>query len=121
MPLDAVTVATAPHRRARRVTIGSGIFDGGTENLFRGARYRITSRGGQLEILGPESISPTQVVLERPLAKLDITGLNDQVLITEPGPTGPLFVIGFRSLTGTSAEDCARMLVAARRRSAARR
>jgi hypothetical protein len=120
---SAVATSTVPAspRGTRLVTIGSGLFDGGTEDLRRGARYRIALRGRRLQIMGPESISPRQLVLDRPLAQLDITGFNDQLLITEPGPNGPLFLVGFRGLAGTTAEECARMLVAARRRSSSRR
>ncbi len=84
----------------------TGVYVAGTARLEAGRRYGIAVRESRLEILGPTDVSPTVVLLQRPIGAIDVTTVDGRLILSESGG-GSGLVLAFMSVNGTSIDGLA--------------
>ena len=83
--------------------LATAVYFGGTAGLVVGSRYAIVRQEDRLRLLGPIDWDPTAIALERPLAEMMVTAIEDRLIIRSGGWRG--IALAFGSLAGSSGED----------------
>lgn len=92
--------------------VASAIYVGGTAPLLPGARYSIGAHEGQMQVLGPVDVHPGRVVLSRSLRDIEVSGINNRIIIGEKRSVGGgRLGLVFTGLVGCAVEDLERILV----------
>jgi hypothetical protein len=93
-----------PRRPAREgQMLATAVYFGGTAGLVVGSRYAIVREQDRLRLLGPIDWDPMAIALERPLAEMVVTAVEDRLIIRSDGWRG--IALAFGSLAGASGED----------------
>jgi hypothetical protein len=97
-----------PRIEARRAShdgemLATAVYFGGTAGLVVGSRYAIVRQGDRLRLMGPIDWDPTATALERPLAEMMVTAVEDRLIIRSEGWRG--VALAFGSLAGSSGAD----------------
>jgi hypothetical protein len=107
-PPDEPTVVEAEAAASTHEVLATGAYLGGTERLVAGSRYAVTLRGGSLEVCGPMSETPDQVVAARDLDAVEIVDIGGRLVITGQGTGKRNFIIVLDALIGADAESLER-------------
>lgn len=83
-----------------------------------GARYTLTIRDEEFQVLGPADVQPGQIVLSRRIEELDSTALGDRLIIVGISKRLQGYESVFTSLAGQTAQEVDRTLDSARNRGA---
>ncbi len=85
----------------------SGIFVTGTNSLRPGSRYLIHVTAARLNVLGPVEVDPQAVAVACGLGGLDVTGINDRLIISGTDDRRRNLILVFMNLTGGRLEAIA--------------
>jgi hypothetical protein len=105
-PVTTGRIAVAPQARAAGDDSGSdpqteilatATYVTGTARLDPGQRYGIALRGSRLLILGPVDLEPERIVVDRPVADIEVNALEGRLLISEQTRSG--LVLAFMSVS----------------------
>jgi hypothetical protein len=83
--------------------LATAVYFGGTAGLVVGSRYSIVRQEDRLRLMGPIDWDPTATALERPIAELMVTAIEDRLIIRSEGWRG--VALAFGSLAGSTGED----------------
>ena len=111
-PTSTGRIAVAPQARAAGDDAGSdrhpevlatATYVTGTARLDPGQRYGIALRGSRLLILGPVDLEPKRIVVDRPVADIQVSALEGRLVISEQTRSG--LVLAFMSVSGGGPDD----------------
>jgi hypothetical protein len=108
IPRWVTSGASRPPAERRRTShdaelLATAVYFGGTAGLVVGSRYAIVRHDDRLRLLGPIDWDPTAIALERPVAEVMVTAIEDRLIIRSEGWRG--IALAFGSLAGSSGED----------------
>ena len=118
-PPDRI-VAPAVHRPPARVEpeagpvtrlLATATYVTGTARLEPGRRYGIAIREARFQVLGPVDIDDKVVALERPVADINVSGLEGRLVVSEQKRSG--VVLAFMSVAGAGLDELAGAIRAA--------
>jgi hypothetical protein len=113
-------VAPAAHRPPARpepepgpVTriLATATYVTGTARLEPGRRYGIAICDTRFQVLGPVDIDAKVVALERPVADINVSGLEGRLVVSEQTRSG--MVLAFMSVSGAGLDELAGAIRAA--------
>lgn len=91
----------------------AGVFVSGNGGLDTGARYILRRAADRLAVLGPVDRDPNRVVVSFDLASLDVTGMNERLILSGPAGRGRDTFLVFVALTPGPLEMVAEAIAAA--------
>jgi hypothetical protein len=84
--------------------LATAVFVAGNARLEPGHRYGLALRSTRLQILGPTDMDPSTVVLDRPVADVEVREVEGRLIVSEPhGRSG--LVLAFMSVAGATTAD----------------
>lgn len=91
----------------------SGIFVTGTNGLRPGSRYLLHVTASRMHVLGPVEIDPTAVAVGCGLRGLDVTGMNERLVISGTDDQRRNLILVFMNVTGGRLDALAETMAAA--------
>jgi hypothetical protein len=102
-PRDNWVTPTAPpeiEQEQPRI-LASAVFVAGSARMTPGHRYGLALRADRFLVLGPTDVDPNAVVLDRPVAGLDVRALEGRLILSEPQSRSGI-VLAFMAIAGPS-------------------
>lgn len=85
--------------------LATATFVTGTARLEPGHRYGIAIRGSRFLVVGPVDLDSKRIALDRPVADIQVSGLEGRLVVSEQGRSG--VVLAFMSVAGSGLDDLA--------------
>ncbi len=108
LPLPAPRTARSETEEASRV-IATAVFVAGSGRMDPGHRYSLALRPDRFLVLGPTDVDPQAVVIDRPVAGVEVRAVEGRLIVSEPR-SGSGLVLAFMSVTGPGTADLAAMI-----------